>query len=99
MKLVVGSRMRERRTSGSERGSRINRGGTAEATSRLRGQPTKTRETDGGFPAGLAKNSEPTHRPTGTRDPALLALTGGEGCSHQLHAWRCERRLEAPPAA
>jgi len=39
------------------------------------GSPTKTRETDGGFPVGLAKNSEPTLRPTNTRDPALLALT------------------------
>jgi hypothetical protein len=57
--MVAGSRMREMRTSGSERGRGVNRGGRAIARTGCGGSLTNTREAGGGFPAGLAKNSEP----------------------------------------
>ena len=75
MKMVAGSRMRERRQSGSERGQGVNRGGTAHAIYGCGGSLTNTQEADGGSPAGLAKNSGPTRLTTDTRDPALLAQT------------------------
>jgi len=58
--MVAGSRMRERRTSGSERGQGVNRGGEALVKHGCGGSLTNTREDGGGSPAGLAKNSGPT---------------------------------------
>ncbi len=60
MKMVAGSRMRERRQSGSERGQGVNRGGAALVTHGCGGSLTNTQESGGGSPAGLAKNSGPT---------------------------------------
>jgi hypothetical protein len=56
MKMVAGSRMRERRLSGSERGQGVNRGGKASATHGCGGSLTNTQEDGGGSPADLAKN-------------------------------------------
>ena len=75
MKMVAGSRMRERRLSGSERGQGVNRGGKAFAIPGCGGSLTNTQEDGGGSPAGLAKNQRTHAMPTDTRDPALLALT------------------------
>ena len=77
MKMVAGSRMRERRQSGSERGQGVNRGGAAFATLGCGGSLTNTQEDGGGSPAGLAKNQRTHAMTTDTRDPALLALTSG----------------------
>jgi hypothetical protein len=60
VKMVAGSRMRERRLSGSERGQGVNRGGEASATLGCGGSLTNTQEAGGGSPAGLAKNRGPT---------------------------------------
>jgi len=78
MKMVAGSRMRERRQSGSERGQGVNRGGAAFATLGCGGSLTNTQEDGGGSPAGLAKNQRTHAMTTDTRDPALLALTSVE---------------------
>ena len=75
MKMVAGSRMRERRLSGSERGQGVNRVGKASAKLGCGGSLTKTQEDGGGSPAGLAKNQRTHAMTTDTRDPALLALT------------------------
>jgi len=74
MKMVAGSRMRERRLSGSERGQGVNRDGEPLVIPGCGGSLTNTREAGGGSPAGFAKNSGPTRMTTDTRDPALLAL-------------------------
>ena len=81
MKMVAGSLMRERRPSGSERGQGVNRSGKAFAKPGCGGSLTNTQEDGGGSPAGLAKNQRTHAMTTDTRDPALLALTSGEGCA------------------
>ena len=63
MKMVAGSRMRERRLSGSEKGQGVNRDGEALVTNGCGGSLTNTREAGGGSPAGLVKNSGPTRWP------------------------------------
>jgi hypothetical protein len=75
VKMGVGSRMREMRTSGSERGR-----GTIVVWlgSRVLGcgdSLTNTQEAGGGSPADLAKKSGPARQPPPARGPALLAQT------------------------
>jgi hypothetical protein len=67
--MVAGSRMRERRTSGSERGRAPIVDEEALVSYWLGDSLNNTQEDGGGFPAGLAKKSEPTRRPQYTRDP------------------------------
>ena len=76
--MVAGSRMRETRTSGSERGR-----GTIVVWrgSRVLGcgdSLNNTQEAGGGSPADLAKKSGPARQPPPARGPALLAQTSVE---------------------
>jgi len=73
--MGVGSRMRETRSSGSEKGR-----GTIVVWlgSRVLGcgdSLINTQEAGGGSPADLAKKSGPGRQPPPARGPALLALT------------------------
>ena len=58
--MVAGSRMRERRTSGSERGRAPIVDGADLVSNGWGDSLTNTQEDGGGLPAGLAKKSEPT---------------------------------------
>lgn len=77
--MVAGSRMRERRLSGSERGQGtivVWRGGVKAGWG---ASLTNTRGASGGSTARSAKKSGSTRRPPATRGPVLLALTPGLG--------------------
>jgi hypothetical protein len=78
MKMMAGSRMRERRKSGSERGQGAIVGGPGVVRSGWGNSLNNTQEDGGGSPAGLAKNRGSTRRPPLPRDPALLAQTKRE---------------------
>ena len=75
LNVVAGSRMRERRKSGSERG----RGAIVAQSDGVKGgwgdSLNNTREAGGGSLTDLAKKSGPTRRQLGPRGPALLTLT------------------------
>jgi len=75
LRMVVGSRMRERRKSGSERGRGSIVSGKGVVRDGWGASLTNTRGAGGGSPARPAKNSGSTRTSPATRGPALLALT------------------------
>ena len=73
--MAAGSRMREMRSSGSERGQGTTVVGQGGVNTGWRASLTNTRGASGGSPARPAKKRGSTRRPPATRGPALLALT------------------------
>jgi len=87
--VVAGSRMRERRTSGSERGQGTIVVGQGGVNTGWGASLTNTRGASGGSPARPAKKRGSTRRPPATKGPALLALTKAAQATQLRSSTQC----------